>query len=127
MTTYAFDANIIIDALLGRPAAHEEFRRATADGTRQAWISRMAWMEVLSKGDGRALRDAEYFLTAFGMIELTASIAARAAALRRARPRLRSPDAIILASAQQEGHILVTRNTRDFPPDMPGIRIPYTL
>jgi len=40
---------------------------------------------------------------------------------------LRSPDAIILASAQIRGRVLVTRNIKDFPAAMPGIRIPYTL
>jgi predicted nucleic acid-binding protein len=36
-------------------------------------------------------------------------------------------DAMILAAAQVNGAILVTRNTRDFPANMPGIRVPYTL
>ena len=36
-------------------------------------------------------------------------------------------DAIILATAQIRGRVLVTRNTRDFPANMPGIRVPYTL
>ena len=35
--------------------------------------------------------------------------------------------AIVLASAQSTGRILVTRNITDFPAEMPGIRIPYTL
>jgi predicted nucleic acid-binding protein len=38
---------------------------------------------------------------------------------------LKSPDAIILASAQVSGRILVTRNTKDFPAEMPGIPVPY--
>ena len=36
-------------------------------------------------------------------------------------------DAYILATAQVNGAILVTRNTKDFPVNMPGIRVPYTL
>jgi hypothetical protein len=36
-------------------------------------------------------------------------------------------DAMILATAQVNGAILVTRNTKDFPANMPGIRVPYTL
>jgi hypothetical protein len=47
--------------------------------------------------------------------------------LRRERPRLKSPDAIILATAQIRGRVLITRNTKDFPAAMPGIRVPYTL
>jgi hypothetical protein len=40
---------------------------------------------------------------------------------------MRLPDAIIWASAQKENALLVSRNTKDFPVDAPGIRIPYTL
>jgi predicted nucleic acid-binding protein len=36
-------------------------------------------------------------------------------------------DAYVLATAQINGGILVTRNTKDFPAEMPGIRVPYTL
>jgi len=37
------------------------------------------------------------------------------------------PDAIILASADCEGCIMVTRNSKDFDPGDPRVRIPYTL
>ena len=126
MSGYSFDANIVIDALLGRQEALGELRRATAGGN-QAWISRMVWIEVMSKGSGAMLNEAQGFLAGFGIDELDGEIAGRAAALRRERPRLRSPDAIILATAQVRGRILVTRNTRDFPAALPGIRVPYTL
>lgn len=36
-------------------------------------------------------------------------------------------DAIILATALTRGRVLVTRNIKDFPAEMPGIRVPYTL
>ena len=36
-------------------------------------------------------------------------------------------DAYILATAQVNGAILITRNFKDFPAEMPDIRIPYTL
>lgn len=125
MTSFAFDANIVIDALLGSPAARAELRRAASIS--RAWISRMAWIEIMSKGEGRALQDTEKFLAGFGIDEIDEEIAARAASLRRERPRLRAPDAIILASAIVRGRILVTRNTKDFPATMPGIRVPYSL
>ncbi|MEY4720527.1 MAG: hypothetical protein RIQ46_252, partial [Pseudomonadota bacterium] len=63
----------------------------------------------------------------FAMSEIDEEIARRAAALRHQRKSLKSPDAIILASAQVSGRILVTRNTKDFPAQMPGIRVPYTI
>ncbi len=87
----------------------------------------MAWIEVLSKGDEFIVREAMAFLSRFGLDEIDEEIARRAAALRRERPRLKSPDAIILASAQIRGRVLVTRNTKDFPAEMPGIRVPYQL
>ena len=126
MSGYSFDANILIDALWDHPPAHEEIRRAGARGARM-WISRMAWVEVLSKGDEGVLREALRFLSRLSIDEIDEETALRAASLRRERPRLKSPDAIILASAQVRGRVLITRNTRDFPAEMPGIRVPYRL
>ena len=126
MSGYSLDANIVIDALLDHEPAHHELMRIARSGARM-WISRMAWIEVLSKGDDGLVRQALQFLGRFGLDELDDEISHRAAALRRERPRLRSPDAIILATAQIRGRILVTRNTKDFPASMLGVRIPYTL
>jgi len=91
------------------------------------WLSRMAWIEILSKGNETAVREVLMFLAQFGLDEIDDEISHRAAALRRERARLKSPDAIILATAQLRGRVLVTRNTKDFPAEMPGIRVPYTL
>lgn len=126
MSGYTFDANILIDAFAGYPPARAEIQRATRNGVRP-WLSRMAWIEVLSKGDERMVTEVMAFLTHFGLDEIDDEIAARAAALRRDRPRLKSPDAIILATAQTRGRVLITRNTKDFPANMPGIRVPYIL
>lgn len=126
MSGFSFDSNIVIDALKGYEPARDELRRATSGGTR-AWVSRMVWIEVLSKGTGETLRRAEILLSGFGIDEIDVEIATRAASLRRERQRLRSPDAIILATAMLRGRVLVTRNTKDFPAAMPGIRVPYIL
>ena len=126
MSGYSFDANILIDALMDHPPAHAEIRRAAESGA-QMWLSRIAWIEVMSKGTEQMLRDALRFLGRFGVDEIDEETSQRAAALRRQRPRLKSPDAIILASAQVRGRVLVTRNVRDFPATMPGIRVPYTI
>ena len=126
MSGYSLDANILIDALLAHDPAHREMTRIATSGSRM-WISRMAWIEVLSKGSDMIVRDALQFLGRFGLDEIDDEISHRAAALRRERPRLKSPDAIILATAQIRGRVLVTRNTKDFPAEMPGIRVPYTL
>lgn len=126
MSGFAFDTNIVIDALAGYPPARGELQRAIAFGSRP-WLSRMAWIEVMSKGNEALVRDMQAFLSRFGLDEIDEEIAQRAAALRRERPRLKSPDAIILATAQIRGRVLITRNTKVFPAEMPGIRVPYTL
>jgi hypothetical protein len=123
---FSFDSNILIDHLTDRGLAKQEVLRA-AQQTGGAWISRMVWIEVLSKGAPDVLRETERYLARFSIDEITSDIAARAAALRRDRPKLRSADAIVLATAQVRNRILVTRNTRDFAPGTPGVRIPYTL
>ena len=126
MSGFAFDSNIIIDTLRGFAQARAEIERAVLRGGR-VWISRVVWIEVMSKGEGEGLRRAETLLAGFGIDEVDEEIASRAAALRRDRPRLKAMDAIILATATLRGRVLITRNTKDFPAEMPGIRVPYTL
>jgi predicted nucleic acid-binding protein len=123
---FTFDSNILIDALSGVVQAKAEIARGAGLGDR-VWISRMVWVEVMSKGSLEDLPRTERFLSGFGVDEVDVEIGTRAAALRRDRPRLKSPDAIILATAQLRGRLLITRNTKDFPAEMPGIRVPYTL
>jgi predicted nucleic acid-binding protein len=123
---FSFDSNIIIDALAGFDLARMEIDRATDFGSR-AWISRAVWIEVMSKGEGDGLKRAETLLSGFDVDEVDAEIGRRAAALRREGGRLKAMDAIILATAQSRGRVLITRNTKDFPAEMPGIRVPYTL
>lgn len=115
-----FDTNIVIDMLHNRPAAWAEVRSVT-----RAWISRITWIEVMSGVPDEATKETEEFLRLFAMCEIDEEIGRRAAALRHQRKSLKSSDAIILASAQVSGRILVTRNTKDFPAEMPGIRVPY--
>ncbi|MEY2942992.1 MAG: hypothetical protein RLY97_1006 [Pseudomonadota bacterium] len=126
MNGWSFDSNIVIDALRGFDQARIELERANAAGN-GLWISRMVWVEVMSKGAGEALHRAENFLNGFQIDEIDAEIGIRAASLRRDRPRLKAPDAIILATALIHGRTLVTRNTKDFPAEMLGVRIPYQI
>jgi predicted nucleic acid-binding protein len=123
---FTFDSNILIDALGGLAEAKEEIARGVELGGR-VWISRMVWIEVMSKASARDLRRTEHFLSGFIVDEVDSEIGVRAAALRRDRPLLKSPDAIILATAQLRSRVLVTRNTKDFPAQLPGVRVPYLL
>lgn len=122
MSERFFDTNIVIDMLHNRPMAWSEYRSAS-----RAWISRMTWIETMSGVADEAAAETAEFLRFFSMSEIDEEIARRAAAIRNQRKSLKSPDAIILASAQVRGRILVTRNTKDFPANMPGIRVPYQL
>lgn len=122
MTDIYFDTNILIDALAKRPLALAELRRA-----RRPWISRLTWIEVLAGVPAPARHATEHYLSHYSIKELSPEIARRAADLRFHRRSLKLPDAVVFASAQEHGAILVTRNTRDFPATMPGVRIPYTL
>ena len=116
------DSNILIDNLNGVAAARTEIARY---GT--VTISAVTWLEVMAgaadEGEAQGLRA---FLATFALQELTPEIADRAASIRRAS-WLRLPDAIIRATADSLGQLLVTRNSRDFDARDPAIRIPYKL
>jgi len=116
-----FDTNILVDWLRGEPKAEWELSRYPRHR-----ISRISWMELLA-GEPLETRDyVQNLLSPFEVIEVDARIATTAADLCH-RARMKLSDAMILATAQTHGAILVTRNTKDFPARMPGIRIPYTL
>jgi len=117
-----FDSNIVIDALKAIPRAFEEFERYE-----ECLISRVTWIEILAGADStieeRAFRD---YLKKFSIRELDGPVSERVIGLRR-KYKLKIPDAIIWATAEHEGCILVTRNTKDYPRNLPGIRFPYKL
>jgi len=115
-----FDTNILIDYLGGVDAARDEMRRY-----RQRLISVVTWMEVLIGARSDDETDViEMFLRDFRVVEVTRAVARDAIDLRRAH-RIRLPDALIWASARAESALLVTRNTKDYPKNDPGVRIPY--
>lgn len=122
MSDSSFDSNILIDSLNGDPRAKAELNRAD-----RCWISRVTWIEVMSKVRPEDDWVMEVFFADFSIDEVSQPISRQAAALRLHRPALKLPDAVILASAQVNGRTLVTRNIKDFPAEMPGIRIPYSL
>ncbi len=115
-----FDTNILIDYLNGVEAAQAEI-----DGQSKRLISIVTWMEMLAGARNDEEEDViEMFLREFRVIDISRPIAREAVALRKER-RLRLPDAIIWATANHESALLVTRNTKDFPRNHPGVRVPY--
>ncbi|HXG80305.1 MAG TPA: type II toxin-antitoxin system VapC family toxin [Sphingomicrobium sp.] len=116
-----FDSSIVVDWLNRIPQAKSEISRYPRHR-----MSRIVWTEILA---GEPLENRETIrelIAPFEVVEIDARIAAAAADIRR-RSRMKLLDAFILATAQVHGAILITRNTKDFPANMPGIRVPYTL
>ena len=116
------DTNILIDYLNGSSKAKHEL-----EAFEIIYISLISWMEVLAgaaEGDEEsAIRE---FLRRFRVHPVDEGVAERAIEIRR-KNKMRLPDAIIWATAQQLGFLLATRNTRDFPRNNPGVRIPYSI
>lgn len=113
------DTNILIDYLNGVDAARREISLY-----RQPMISPITWMEVMvgvAEDEEPVVRA---FLSRFTQVEIDSDVAETAVAIRREH-NIRLPDAIIWASAQRNNALLVTRNSRDFPEDHPGVRVPY--
>lgn len=116
------DTNILIDYLSGVEAAREELSRFNRPSI--SWIT---WMEVLvGASDRRETQQLKSFLSGFQIVAIDRPVSELAVTIRREH-RIALPDAIIQASAQAIGAILVTRNTRDFREDDPGVRVPYSL
>jgi predicted nucleic acid-binding protein len=116
-----FDTNIIIDWLRRQPEARAEIARYTRHS-----ISRIAWTEVLAGETLESRGRIREVLSHFTVVEVDERISLAAAGIRH-RSRMKLLDAYILATAQVNGSILITRNIKDFPAEMPGVRIPYTL
>lgn len=116
-----FDTNILIDHLNAVPQARAEIERFEDRA-----ISIVSWMEVMVGADDEVADATRRFLEGFSVVQLDNPVAERAVALRR-RYHIKLPDAVIWATAQATGRILVTRNIKDFVKDDPGVREPYAL
>ncbi len=121
MSVPFFDTNIVIDWLKRRPQAALELSRY--NGHR---ISRVVWTEVMAGEELERREPVRQALSHFEVVEIDERISTAAADIRF-RSKMKLMDAYILATAQVNGAILITRNTKDFPVNMPGIRVPYTL
>lgn len=118
------DSNILIDYLNKSEAA-----RAVILAYPDATVSAVVWMEVLAT-EMNAAREAaaRTLLSCFRKIEITPAIQERALRIRKAnRPRLKLPDAIIYATAEEQGSVLLTCNDKDFPPGDMRVHVPYQL
>lgn len=121
MVKALFDTNIVVDFLNGVPEAQNEISRY-----RERAISIITWMEVMVGANDAVAEATREFLETFAIVPLEAGAAVRAIELRREH-RVKLPDAVIWASADIHSMLLVTRNTKDFPSEAPGVRVPYRL
>lgn len=121
MVKALFDTNVLIDYLNGIEQAQAELTRFTDKA-----ISQITWMEVMVGATSDTDTSIRRFLASFASIAVDRDVGELAVALRQ-KYKIKLPDAIIWATAQVEGRILVTRNTKDFSANEPGIRVPYLL
>jgi predicted nucleic acid-binding protein len=121
MVKALFDTNILVDYLNAVPKARTELQRYTEKA-----ISIISWMEVMVGATSDVEVATRSFLGSFDVIALDGEIAERAVNLRR-KHHIKLPDAIIWATAQAHALLLVTRSTKNFSSDDPGVRMPYKL
>jgi predicted nucleic acid-binding protein len=121
MVKALFDTNILVDYLNAVPEARTELQRYAEKA-----VSIITWMEVMVGADSHLEAATRSFLNGFDVFAVDEQIAERAVGLRRSN-RIKLPDAVIWATAQVHAMLLVTRNTKDFPADDPGVRTPYKL
>lgn len=116
------DSDVLIDYLQGLEKAKVEIDRYA-----RREISIISWMEIMAGADSpEEEKECRAFLSTFTIHQLSVEIAGEAVKLRQ-KFRIRLPDAIVWATARVNDCLLVTRNTKDFPTDEPGVRVPYRL
>jgi len=116
-----FDTNILIDYLLGYPAARKEIQQYN-----DPQISIITKMEILvgaAENNEDLIRG---FLNRFSIISINDEIA-EAAVIIRKEYKIKLPDAIVWATAKCNTSLLITRNIKDFPPQAADIKIPYNI
>lgn len=121
MVSVLFDTNILIDYLKGVRQARTELERYSDRA-----ISLITWMEVMVEASPETEEATRHFLNSFINLPIDDQVSSVAVMLRK-NYKIKLPDAIVWATAQVNKRIFVTRNTRDFLPDEPGIHIPYQL
>ncbi len=117
------DSVILIDHFNGIGQATRYLEAVWRDSA----ISAITRAEVLTGFDEADWGRARELLNLFPTLSVDLPVADEAARLRRFY-RWKLPDALQAAVAMQHGLHLVTRNTRDFPPEKLGfVEVPYRL
>ncbi|MFL6195652.1 MAG: PIN domain-containing protein [Thermoanaerobaculia bacterium] len=120
---YLIDSVILIDHFNGREPATHWLARAGGDSA----VSVITRAEVLTGFHPGEIPAALGLLDRFPTLGIDRQVADLAARLRRDH-RWKMPDALQAALASYHSLTLVTRNSRDFPPDRYGfVLVPYVL
>jgi predicted nucleic acid-binding protein len=120
---WLLDTNLVIDAFAGRSEAAKAIESARTSEVEWIGYSAITRLEVLGfpglgAEDEAGLRQ---LLAQFSEAEVSAAIIERAIEIRRS-VRIKTPDAIIAATALIYGASLVTRNVHDFS-IVPGLTV----
>lgn len=120
MVKVLLDSNILMDLMNGIVAAYDEI-----DYYDDVAISAITWMEVVVGLNAAAMLQFEAALKAAGIkvIHTNDMISRLAAVIRQGKKSIKLPDAIIGATANADGRMLVTRNSKDFGAN--HVRVPY--
>lgn len=119
---YLLDSVILIDHLNGREEATEYIGKVR----HSAALSVVTRAEVLVPYDTKQTVQILQLLDAFPALAIDSKVADSAAFLRREH-KWKLPDAFQAALAHEHELKLVTRNTRDFPPDkFKFVVVPYS-
>lgn len=121
MVSVLFDTNILIDYLNGIEQAKVELDRYSDKA-----ISLITWMEVMVGATPETEGTMRVFLSGFVNLPIEEQVSNVAVVLRK-KHKIKLSDAIVWATAQVNKRILVTRNTKYFSHDEPGIRVPYQI
>ena len=121
MVSVLFDTNILIDYLNGIEQAKNELELYSDKA-----ISVITWMEVMVDATPATEAIIRNFLNTFDALAIDAQVSETTVRIRK-KHSIKLPDAIVWATALANKRILVTRNTKDFAQDEPGVRVPYQL
>ena len=116
-----FDTNILVDHLLGISQAKQQIENYDT-----RIISVITWMEIMVGANPKSELQLTNFLLAFTVAPISTTTAQLAVEIRK-KLKIKLPDAIILAAAEEYECILLTRNTKDFSESDPRIRVPYKI
>lgn len=126
---FLLDSDVLIEYLRGRPQTISYLESLAESSSAPLRISVISVAELFAgvKGD-RELSDLEVFLNAFEVVPLTPDMGREGGLLRlvyRPGQGLSLADALIAATAQAIGAILVTFNRRHYPM-LERVEVPYS-